>query len=359
VRTGLKSNLEAYVDVDAYLNLAAEPETPAVAFLTSLVRDAGAESRGRKLDWLLQRRLISRNTRFTRDGVGRADVSEFDGYLRVDGALCAPYTERSTRYQAAIMEAELDGGRADCLNGTLLKKINATLVGAPGPTHKYREGENWIGSEWSPEKAVAVPPDAAKVPALMEQLSRLHTPGRLGGAVAAYGYFLQVHPFNDGNGRCSRLLLSAELTRSLDAAFPILLDEEFLLAERDVNVGLRTAGQSESLRSFSKALMDVIARSCLTIRRLEYITLRDWEIGMRCRPRNVETEVWERILSLVLCNEHTASEWISKIIGVSMEVAKHAISVLVQHGIVDLGYRSFQIEDVADMGGLQKAMVVA
>lgn len=83
--------------------------------------------------------------------------------------------------------------------------------------HGIRTVQNWIGrSNWSPVGAEFVPPDPARVPALMADLvdylnSAAHAP--LIQAAMVHAQFETIHPFTDGNGRVGRALIHTVLAR--------------------------------------------------------------------------------------------------------------------------------------------------
>ncbi|WP_262847602.1 Fic family protein [Mumia quercus] len=81
----------------------------------------------------------------------------------------------------------------------------------------YRTQQNWIGgSDFTPRNAAHVPPSPDLVPDLMADLVAFAnrddlTPVAL--AAITHGQFEAIHPFNDGNGRIGRGLVSALFRR--------------------------------------------------------------------------------------------------------------------------------------------------
>jgi Fic family protein len=82
---------------------------------------------------------------------------------------------------------------------------------------RIRDQQNWIGG-WSvnPSRAEFVPPPAAEVRALLEDLcafaSRTDVPA-VAQAAIAHAQFETIHPFADGNGRVGRALIHVILRR--------------------------------------------------------------------------------------------------------------------------------------------------
>jgi Fic family protein len=98
-----------------------------------------------------------------------------------------------------------------------------------------RKMQNWIGpKDCSIEEAYCLPPPPEDVPTLLRKLStyinRQEDPLlQLG---ISFGEFLIIHPFMDGNGRCSRVFIAAFLYRKKLIDTPILFLSEYFLTER-------------------------------------------------------------------------------------------------------------------------------
>lgn len=104
-----------------------------------------------------------------------------------------------------------------CIHGLILKEIDNENAG------RYRK-ENVVISG-----AVHIPPKHYEIDALMQNLVReyredwnLYHP--VVRATLLHGEFVKIHPFIDGNGRTSRLLLNFELMK--DGYTPIIIKKE-------------------------------------------------------------------------------------------------------------------------------------
>lgn len=147
----------------------------------------------------------------------------FDGLLiheiEADSADARPDADadETLAYVRAFMLGcrEIERHGQDALTLDLIRTLHATLMekqarARPG---EWRDIQNFIGSRL--ETARYVPPPAAAVPRLMEDLLRLlqYRPegivevSILMRAGIAHAQFEAIHPFLDGNGRTGRLLL--------------------------------------------------------------------------------------------------------------------------------------------------------
>ncbi len=124
----------------------------------------------------------------------------------------------------------------------LIREIHRTLLqgvrGQKKHPGEFRKGDVWVGALGTvKEKARYVPPDAAHVPVLMEELHKfivdsgeLH-PLLVCGIV--HHRFEAIHPFEDGNGRTGRLLISLYLLSRGLLTYPILYPSGFFEKNRD------------------------------------------------------------------------------------------------------------------------------
>ncbi|WP_336697843.1 Fic family protein [Curtobacterium sp. USHLN213] len=101
---------------------------------------------------------------------------------------------------------------------------------------RWRDVQNWIGGGATPRLARHVPPPAALVPELMDDLfAFLHRDDLhpIAQAAIAHAQFESIHPFTDGNGRIGRALVAAVLRRRGLARIVTVPVATALVAERD------------------------------------------------------------------------------------------------------------------------------
>ena len=122
------------------------------------------------------------------------------------------------------------------LNNFVIREIHKTLLkGVRGKNKhpgEFRKGDVWIGKEGTSKgEARYIPPDATQVPGLMDRLEKfVKNRGKVNPLIASaviHHRFEGIHPFEDGNGRTGRLLISLFLIKEGLLTTPILYPSGF------------------------------------------------------------------------------------------------------------------------------------
>lgn len=153
------------------------------------------------------------------------------------------------------------------------------------------------------------PPDARQVPELMEQWVRwLAGPGMnyhpiVRGAISHHG-FVAVHPFIDGNGRCSRLLLNLQLLQ--DGYAPAFLLREWKLRYLQALQAADRGVYQPIINLIGQAVeagLDFYLDACAAVPDEQYQLLADLALqhgydgnylGLLARQGKLEARKWDR-----------------------------------------------------------------
>ncbi|MBQ0116165.1 MAG: Fic family protein [Bacteroidales bacterium] len=126
------------------------------------------------------------------------------------------------------------------LSSRLIRNVHKTLMkGVRGDRKQpgdYRTSQNWIGGK-SPSDAIFVPPIFNEIPSLIGDIEDfIHNPvcplpDLIKIAIILY-QFETIHPFNDGNGRTGRLLITLYLVSKGILKRPILYLSDYFESHR-------------------------------------------------------------------------------------------------------------------------------
>lgn len=229
------------------------------------------------------------------------------------------------------------------LSSRLIRDTHKVLMSGVRGENKtpgeFRRSQNWIGGS-SPSDAIFVPPVFGDIPELISDIENfIHNPvcdlPDLIKIALIHYQFETIHPFNDGNGRVGRLLITLYLVSRGILKRPILYLSDYLESHRrsyyDRIMGVRFGddvgswvkffleGIVETAEKGTKALDDI-----LTLRQ-EY----EEEVkGMGSRSANAL-----KLLDSMYQNPFTDITKVSTIIGQSFPTAKTLVESLTEKGI--------------------------
>lgn len=150
------------------------------------------------------------------------------------------------RNYVAAMDYGLDAlTRRPVISLNLVLDLHRVLMtGVPGPRGRnaspgrFRTTQNWIGTPGStPTTASYVPPPPERLTECLTRWERfVNEPSRIPDLIRCammHEHFEAIHPFNDGNGRIGRLLMTLFLVERGRLSRPLLYLSEYIEANRD------------------------------------------------------------------------------------------------------------------------------
>jgi Fic family protein len=174
------------------------------------------------------------------------------------------------------------------LSARLIREIHGVLLaggrGAEKTPGEFRTSQNWIGGT-RPGNALYVPPPHEELPRLLGALENfLHDqPDRtplLIKAALAHVQFETIHPFQDGNGRLGRLLITFLLCAEGALSEPLLYLSLYFKTRRtdyyELLQRVRTDGDWESwLKFFLTGVKETAEEAATTAKRILELFARD------------------------------------------------------------------------------------
>jgi len=231
------------------------------------------------------------------------------------------------------------------LSNRLLREMHRILMrGVRGERRRpgeFRESQNWIGPPGCTlEEATFVPPPVDEMQRAMGRLeSWLHedreTPLLLKCGLAHY-QFETIHPFEDGNGRLGRLLITLLLVEGGVLARPLLYLSVFLKRHRseyyDWLGRVRTQGDYEGwLKFFLRGVREVALEATDAARRI--LSLREEHLA------RVRSESGSRsaapLLELLLRTPAVTARSAARRLDVSYATANRLLAEFVSMGLLE------------------------
>jgi len=224
------------------------------------------------------------------------------------------------------------------LSNRLLRSTHATLMrGTRGDRKQpgeFRSSQNWIGGS-GPIDAAFVPPHPDEVPDLMSDLekflhnSEIAVPDLIRAAIAHY-HFETIHPFNDGNGRIGRLLITLFLVSRNVLAKPSLYLSDFFERNRsayiDALMRVRTANDlNHWVRFFLAGVLEVSSKGRETFQKI--LALRT-EAETKCLSLGRRGTTARRALDVLFHTPIIYANSLAKALGITRQTANLTIKDL-------------------------------
>jgi Fic family protein len=231
------------------------------------------------------------------------------------------------------------------LSRRLMREIHRELLtdarGAERHPGEFRTTQNWIGADGAPITAAAfVPPAVPDMEAALDNLEQfLHYYGELPPLLhcgLAHAQFETIHPFNDGNGRIGRLLITFLLVQRGVLQRPLLYLSQYLGRRRaeyyDRLTAIREAGDWEGwLRFFVRGVAEVAEEATATAVAI---------VGLRERHRALLQErranvAALRLLDLLFEQPLITVKFAATRLGVAFGTANRIVDLLVSLNLLE------------------------
>ncbi len=230
------------------------------------------------------------------------------------------------------------------LSSRLIREIHGELMkGVRGKNKQpgeFRTSQNWIGGS-NINDAVFVPPPFAKIPELMSDIEMfIHNPKTLLPdllKIAIIHYqFETIHPFNDGNGRTGRLLITLYLVSKGLLKRPVLYMSEYLERHRNSYYSSITKVRTENditqwLCFFLQGIIETAEKGVNTFNSILELEKENESIiqQMGSRSANAMTIVKELYIRPII-----DARRVSDLCGITMQSAYNLIADLKDRGIL-------------------------
>ena len=226
----------------------------------------------------------------------------------------------------------------------LIREIHKELMkgvrGAYKQPGEFRLSQNWIGGS-SIQDAVFVPPPFASIPELMSDIEmfihnpKTNMPDLLKIAIIHY-QFETIHPFNDGNGRVGRLMITLYLVSKGLLKRPILYLSDYLEKHRNsyysAITNVREKGDMVGWLSFF--LNGVIETSEKGVKTFERILSLEKEYNEIVRSMGKRSANAMKLLEYLYQNPSVDAKKTAEICSITQQSSYNLIDDLVKRGLL-------------------------
>ena len=230
------------------------------------------------------------------------------------------------------------------LSSRLIRDTHKALMSGVRGENKYpgefRRSQNWIGGT-SPTDAVFVPPVFGEIPNLISDIEEfIHNPvcdlPDLVKIALIHYQFETIHPFNDGNGRVGRLLITLYLVSKGILKRPILYLSDYLESHRrsyyDKIMGVRLGNDVASwVKFFLEGVIVTAEKGTVALNEIMALQKEYEEIIKEMGSRSANAL---KLIDSMYQNPFIDITKTAGIIGQSFPTAKTLIENLVEKGIL-------------------------
>lgn len=232
------------------------------------------------------------------------------------------------------------------LSVRLIREIHEQLLRGVRGSHltpgEIRKGQNWIGPSGSTLfDATFVPPPPNEVPVHLAALERfLHSDAPmplLAKIGLAHAQFETIHPFNDGNGRVGRLLITFLLVEKRVLRKPVLYISHYFKRHREEYYNelqsIRTKGTWEQwLKYFLRGVEEVSQQASETARRI--LIMRERHREMITNNLAKSSALGHRLLEYLFDHPIVSVKEIETVTGAKYQAANNLVARLVALNIL-------------------------
>lgn len=253
-------------------------------------------------------------------------------------------------YIKAINQAEKNLAKLP-LSLRLLNEAHGILLTGARGKHKgpgeIRKSQNWIGGS-SLKDAAFIPPHPSELPELLSDLEKywhndsLNIPHLIKIAVSHY-QIETIHPYQDGNGRLGRLLITLYLLDKKLLERPTLYLSDFFERNRssyyDSLMRVRTANDIEQWIKFF--LVGVSETAANSINTFKGIVKLDQANNKKLVAMGKRAKIGAELLRLLHSHPVVSSKTVSTLLGFTHPATNNLISKFVDAGILEetTGYK--------------------
>lgn len=252
---------------------------------------------------------------------------------------------RETRNYRQALENGIQLIENTALNQSVIKQIHQTLMnGVNGQVKNpgvYRSGEVWIGQKGTGiGQARYIPPDAIHIPQLMENLELFIKTSGLPALIACgiiHHRFEAIHPFEDGNGRTGRLVVTLYLLKAGTLDAPMLYPSGYFEKNRTEYMdALHAVDTNEDwyswLMFFLKGLQTQAELSLRVARDIDSLFKKDRDL---IQDTSAHLGLL-RVLEYCFIQPYVSVTLISKKLDIPPQTVRRYVAMLEDRGILEL-----------------------